>query len=159
MSESESIALELEHLGGYEFRLHFLKPPAGEMLSDEPSPLGRGAGPNPAQLLAGAVGNCLASSLLFALRKFKNEPGPLRVEVKAERERNSEGRWRIGRIQVQLKLRERGEAIAHRERILEQFERFCIVTESVRSGIPVEVEVRDAEGMLLHRSQAGGRHE
>jgi uncharacterized OsmC-like protein len=158
MSETEPIALELEQLQDFEFRLRFLHPPAGELLTDEPAPLGRGVGPNPALLLAGAVGNCLAASLLFALRKFRNEPGRLRAEVRAERARNAEGRWRIVRIAVRLFLAESGESIAHRERILEQFERFCIVTESVRSGIPVEVQVLDGEGALLHQSQAGGGH-
>ncbi len=159
MSDAEPIALELEQIGDYEFRLRFVHPKAGELISDEPAPLGRGRGPNPALLLAGAVGNCLSASLLFALRKFRNQPGPIRAEVAAERARNAEGRWRIARIAVRLKLSDPAAAIVQRERILEQFERFCIVTESVRSGIPVEVEVFDGEGERLHRSVAGGGHD
>ena len=37
------------------------------LLGDEGPPLGQGAGPTPVQLLAAAVGNCMADSLLFAL--------------------------------------------------------------------------------------------
>jgi len=32
---------------------------------------------------------------------------------------------------------------------LEQFEDFCVVTQSVRSGFPVNVTVRDGSGKLL----------
>lgn len=158
MSEEGLIRVEIEQLEDYRFRLHFLAPKAGELLSDEPAPLGGGAGPNPALLLAAAVGNCLAASLLFALRKFRNAPGPIRAEVTARRQRNAEGRWRIAEIAVRLKLAEAGEAIAHRARILEQFEQFCVVTESVRAGIPVTVVVEDHAGTVLHRSSAGGDH-
>ena len=36
------------------------------------------------------------------------------------------------------------------ERILAQFENFCVVTESVRHGIDVSVSVTDADGVQLH---------
>ena len=35
------------------------------------------------------------------------------------------------------------------ERCLGQFEDFCVVTQSVRQGIPVTVEVVDAAGKLV----------
>ena len=35
------------------------------------------------------------------------------------------------------------------DRVLEQFEEFCVVTQSVRSGFPVEVTVRDSAGTVL----------
>ena len=38
---------------------------------------------------------------------------------------------------------------AQLERVLAQFEDFCIVTQSVRGGIPVEVSVKDSEGKIL----------
>ncbi len=40
-------------------------------------------------------------------------------------------------------------AVQHLDRILEQFEDFCVVTESVRSGFPVAVTVRDGAGKQL----------
>jgi hypothetical protein len=37
----------------------------------------------------------------------------------------------------------------HLDRALSQFEAFCTVTQSVSAGIPVEVQVFDAEGTRL----------
>ncbi len=54
------------------------------LYGDETPPLGGGSGPNPAQLLAAAVGNCMADSLLFAIRKFKQNPEPIRAAAVTE---------------------------------------------------------------------------
>ena len=98
-------------------------------------------------MLAAAVGNCLCASLLFALRKFKDNPGGISAEVNGELERQ-EGRWRIGKIQVRLQV-ENASTLEHLPKALEQFEDFCIVTQSVRHGIPVEVEVVDQAGKAI----------
>jgi hypothetical protein len=37
----------------------------------------------------------------------------------------------------------------HLDRVLAQFEDFCVVTQSVRSGFPVSVTVRDGDGKVL----------
>lgn len=54
----------------------FDNPALPVLVTDEPPPLGGDAGPNPARLLGTAVANCLAASLLFSMRKFKNQPEP-----------------------------------------------------------------------------------
>ena len=41
--------------------------------------------------------------------------------------------------------------LQHLDRCMAQFEDFCVVTESIRHGIPVDVEVVDAAGRPLHR--------
>jgi hypothetical protein len=46
-------------------------------------------------------------------------------------------------------LAERFGAMPHQDRCLEQFEDFCVVTQSIRAGIPVSVSVVDAEGKVL----------
>lgn len=149
MSADKEIRLTLSQLDGYAFRIDF-GDALPELLTDEPSPLGNDRGPKPSQLLLASVANCLAASLVFALRKFKNEPGALTATVSAAMARNSEGRWRIPRAKVELQLGEGSEAHAQIERVLAQFEEFCVVTQSVRDGIDVEVEVRDAHGTLIH---------
>jgi organic hydroperoxide reductase OsmC/OhrA len=142
--------VELESREGYEFVARFDEPKGAELLLDEPPPLGAGRGPNAARLVAAAVANCLSASLLFCLRgKFKQHPGPLRATATGTLVRNEKGRYRIGGIDVVLSLGAPQGALAHLERCLEQFEDFCIVTESVRRGIPVSVKVLDEAGAEL----------
>jgi len=116
---------------------------------DEPPPLGKGTGPSPSQLLAAAVGNCLSDSLLFALRKFKQNPEPIQTTATATIDRNAENRLRAMNINVKLTLGVAGASLAHLDRALEQFEEFCTVSQSVRQGIPVSVEVYDSGGERL----------
>jgi uncharacterized OsmC-like protein len=117
--------------------------------ADEQPPLGKGAGPSPDQLLAAAVGNCMSASLLFALRKFKQAPEPMRAEVEAIQGRNADNRLRIQRIAVRITLGVPAASLQHLDRALSQFEQFCTVGESVRQGIPVDVEVYDSAGTRL----------
>jgi len=149
MSESLSFTLELEQLQDFEFRVRFDWPDVADLRLDEPEPLGRASGPNAARLIGAAVANCLSSSLLFCMRKFKQSPGPLRAEVKGELVRNDRGRMRIGRFDVTIRLSDSAAAIGHLDRCMAQFEDFCVVTESVRHGIPVDVRVLDGEGREL----------
>lgn len=116
---------------------------------DEAPPLGKGAGPTPDQLLAAAVGNCLSDSLLFALRKFKQKPEPIRTAVEATVGRNAENRLRVQRIAVSITLGVPGASLQHLDRALAQFESFCTVAESVRQAIPVDVQVHDSTGARL----------
>lgn len=120
------------------------------LIADEPAPLGKGEGPSPAQLLCAAVGNCLSDPLLFALRKFKQAPEPLRCEVQAEVGRNLEGRLRILGMHATIILGVAASALEHLDRSLAQFEEFCTVTQSVREAVRMRVTVVDSDGQTLH---------
>ncbi len=147
MSETR-IHVQLRQQQNYQFEIDF---GAGIalLMGDEPAPLGAGQGPSPVQLLAAAVGNCLSDSLLFALRKFKQAPEPIQCDVQAEVGRNAEGRLRVLQIKAVLTLGVPAAALAQLERVLQQFEAFCTVTQSVGQGIPVQIEVLDALGVRL----------
>ncbi|HLS54978.1 MAG TPA: OsmC family protein [Zeimonas sp.] len=145
---SESVTVRLAQQHDYQFEVQFgAAVPA--LRGDEPPPLGQGAGPSPIQLLASAVGNCLSSSLLFALRKFKQAPEPLSAEVTAEVGRNDANRLRVLAIRARLTLGVPAGKLEHLDRVLGQFEQFCTVTQSVAAGIPVTVQVFDSEGRQL----------
>jgi uncharacterized OsmC-like protein len=141
-----SVTLTQQH--DYRFDIRFDdKMPV--LTSDEPAPLGTGLGPSPVQLLCASVGNCLSDSLLFALRKFKQAPEPLRCEVQAEVGRNADGRMRVLNMVATLHLGVPTALLEQLERVLDQFESFCTVTQSVGQGIPIKVRVLDADGRVL----------
>ena len=108
---------------------------------DEPPPLGTSRGPNPVRLLGAAVGGCLGASLLFCLRKARVEVHDLRTIVEGTLSRNDTGRLRVASIRVKLVPTIGDSECAGLERCAELFEDYCIVTESVREGIEIAVEV------------------
>ena len=150
MSAEQSFEVSLEQVEDYEFRVRFDGTSIADLVTDEPAPLGHDAGPNPGRLLLVAVANCLAASLLFALRKFRNTPAPVKARARARMARNDDGRWRITAMEVDLQLADAAAALQHLDRALAQFEEFCIVTASVRAGVPVAVRVLDGAGAEVH---------
>lgn len=140
--------------GRYRYRVQ-TDHPEWSWVVDEPPPLGEGAGPNPARLLAAAVGHCLASSLRYCLERARVQ-AEVSAAVEVEVRRNERGRWRIARAEAQLDLA--GVPPAQRaavDRCLGLFEDFCIVTASVRQGVPVDVRVR-LDGEPVASGSAGG---
>jgi len=137
--EEGEFKLRIELLEEYQFKVQFCKTNLNDLLMDEPKPVGNGDYPNAGLILAAAVGNCLSASLLFCLRKSRAEVESLDAEVYTKLTRNEKGRLRIDSINVELhpivddpkKL----------NRCLDIFEDFCIVTQSVRQGVPIQVKV------------------
>lgn len=134
-----SVTLTLRH--GMQFAAQFDEPGLPLLVMDEPPPLGEGSGPNAARVLAAAVGNCLSASLLFCLKKQRLTLNGMRARVKGTLERNEHGRLRIAGLQAQLHPDLAPDDRARMARCLELFEDFCIVTQSVRRGITVDVSV------------------
>ena len=144
MEGSFSVILDQEE--DYRFRVDFGN---SDLLVDEPPPLGKGSGPNASKMLASAVANCLSASLVFCLKKFRQDVKGVKTTASGTLIRNEKGRLRVGEIEVVIRLESNYE---HLDRCLAQFEDFCVVTASVRAGIPVRVRVEDREGNLLHES-------
>jgi organic hydroperoxide reductase OsmC/OhrA len=143
MAEEVKVArVHLERVKDFTFTARFPDLPADPVVTlDEAPPLGQSNGPNPAALLAAAVGNCLAASLVFCLKKARIEPTHIAADATARIVRNERGRFRIGGVEVDLAIDVPADQAAAFERCQGLFEDFCIVTESVRHGIPVEVRV------------------
>jgi uncharacterized OsmC-like protein len=111
------------------------------ILLDEPKPLGLGRGPSAAAVLGSAIGNCLAASLAFCLRKSHADVAGLTARVATHITRTEKGRLRISSIDVTLMPELADVDRGRLARCRELFEDSCVVAESVRNGIPVNVAV------------------
>ncbi|MHA1314288.1 MAG: OsmC family protein [Candidatus Helarchaeota archaeon] len=103
-------------------------------------------GPDPTKLLASAVLGCLSASFIFCLQKKKLSIEDFKGEAIAVIARNEKDLLRIKEINVKLIPNSDDPAIKKRiEQCKKIFERYCTVTESVRNGIPVNVDVASPE--------------
>ena len=141
-SDESRFQVTVERMEDFKFSVDFGMEGVAGLEVDEPPPVGDGEGPNAARLLAASVGNCLAASLLYCLRKARAEPGSVSATVTGALERTHRGRLRIPELQVVLSVEGASGLEKQMGRCLDLFEDFCIVTQSVRSGIDVLVEVR-----------------
>lgn len=153
MSEEGRFTIRMEHLQDYEFKVKFDWEQAAEVLMDEPPPLGGKAGPNAARMLAAAAANCLSASLLYCVSKEEVPAGSVQTEATVRLVRNEQKRLRIGGMEVRLQVGGVLTESARMKRCLDLFEDFCVVSASLRAGIPIAVEVVDPAGMVLHRSE------
>jgi uncharacterized OsmC-like protein len=140
MSEEKILAVKLERIEGYSFKVDF-----GEnieaLMMDEIEPVGGKKGPNATMLLAAAMGNCLSTSLLFCLQKTRTPVKGMRTRVQAKTTRNEKGRLRIVGIQVEITPKVDHEYSNQFNRCLPLFEEYCTVSKSVEQGIPFELKV------------------
>jgi uncharacterized OsmC-like protein len=138
---ASEFTIEIEQRQDYEFVVKFDRP-AIALLTDEQPPLGKGEGPSPSRMLAAAVGNCLSASLLFCARKARVDVKKIRTMVKVQTVRNEKKRQRIGRIEVVLAPEFAEADLQNASRCIDIFQDYCTVTESVRQGIEVAVQVK-----------------
>jgi uncharacterized OsmC-like protein len=134
---AHSFTIEVEQVDGFEFRVRFDKPQYAEVQLDEPEPLGRDGAPNAVRLLAAAIGNCLAASLVFCAKRQGAQLTHVRAKVDLDLVRDEAKRLRVGRVAVTLEAPDAdARTIAA---CVPLFEEFCTVTQSVRQGIAVDV--------------------
>lgn len=145
---SRAAQVTIRRLSGYRFLVDF-GAHLPSILADEPEPLGTDTGPSPSQMLLSSVANCLSASLLFALQKFKQDPGELTATAEATMSRDDNNRLRVDGIRVQLTLGRPAAELEQLERVLSQFEAFCTVSMSVQRGIAIDVAVQDSTGAVL----------
>ena len=141
MSE-KAFRVELAQEKDFVFRVDFGLDGVDDLIMDEPEPVGGGIGPNASRVLAAAIGNCLSASLLFCLRKSRVEVSGLKAAAEGVIARNEEGRWRIREINVEITPEVDEGQRSQLERCINLFEKFCVVSQSIRQGIPINVKVR-----------------
>lgn len=141
-------SITITQVGDYVFTVDFGKAlPA--LRVDEAEPIGGGTGPHPEQMLIAGIANCLCASLVFALGKFRQDGKGVSADAICRIERNAAQRLRIVGVDVRIRLGAAAIDMPRIDRVLEQFQRFCTVSESVKLGIPVAVSVLDGTGTPL----------
>jgi uncharacterized OsmC-like protein len=146
VSDSPAFSLSLAQVEDFQFDVTFDNEAWPPLRLDEPAPMGGDTGPNAVRVLGAAVGNCLAASLLFCLQKSRVPVKGLRAKVAGELVRNDKGRMRIRTVKVTLHPTLDGVPPDRMARCIELFEDFCVVTQSVRDGIDVQVAVEATGG-------------
>jgi organic hydroperoxide reductase OsmC/OhrA len=102
-------------------------------------------GVTPGRLLASAVASCLSSSFLFCMSKRGVALDSFTAAARATTGRDPDGRLRVQEIAVDLVPRiSNSDALKRLVECKKVFEKFCTVTESVRKGIKVVVNVKDS---------------
>ena len=140
-TEEKVFITKLRRISNYQFKANFDTPKDFEVLIDEPEPIGESSAPSASRFLAASVGNCLSASLLFCFKKAKIDLGDFNTIVETIMRKNEKGRWRIALIKVKLKPLIKQNDVAKSNRCVDLFEDFCIVTQSVRKGINVKVDI------------------
>jgi len=152
---SPEFEVALERDENFVFTVDFHQDGVPSLRVDEPAPLGEGRGPNATRLLAAAVGNCLAASFLYCLGRRGFDPESVKATVRGRLIRNLQNRLRVEELRVRLDVDTEGADPNRVSRCLEVFEDYCVVTESVRRGIDVLVEVHPAGSVAEAEVGAG----
>lgn len=153
MSEEGRFTIHLEQGENYQINVRFDWKQAADLLMDEPPPLGEASSPNASRLLAAAAANCMSASLLYCLAKEEPPANSLRTEATCIMVRTEKNRLRIGGLEVKLIVNDELAGAKRFDRCKDLFEDFCIVSASIRQGIPIKVSVEDEKGQVLHSSE------
>jgi uncharacterized OsmC-like protein len=138
---TRNVVLTLRH--DLAFKVSFDDQRMGTINTDEPPESGgNGDGPDASRLLGAAIGNCLSASLAFCLKKSRIGLKDLKTTVEVKIARNEKGYLRVRQMKIKMHPEfELPDDAKRTERCKQIFQDYCIVTEAVRQGIPVEVEV------------------
>lgn len=99
-------------------------------------------GPNPSRLLALAITGCLSASFVFCLQKRNLKIEDLHAEAEVFIARNEKGFWRVKKIVVDIEpVLDSPELKKRAENCKKMFEDYCIVTQSVREGLDIDVNM------------------
>ncbi len=145
---TNSVSITLTRQANYKFVVDYGSGMPGAIM-DEPPPLGAGEGPSPVHALAAAIASCLSASFVFALGKFKEDPGPLTMTATCAIGRNERNRLRVTGIDLTMTLGTAPQSLAHLDRALAQFEDFCTVSQSVRAGVPYTLKIVRPDGQTI----------
>ena len=99
-------------------------------------------GPSPTKLLALSVLGCLAASFSFCLQKKSFSLSGLEGKAEVTIARNDKGFWRVKKIDVEMNPKiDTPEMRKRADQCRKFFEQYCIISESLRTGFEVNVNL------------------
>lgn len=99
-------------------------------------------GPNPSRMLGMAILGCLSASFIFCLKKRNFSVKDLNATAEVIIARNEKGLWRVKKINANITPKIETDEIRKRaDQCRKMFEQYCIVTQAVREGIEVNVDL------------------
>ncbi|MBS7246684.1 MAG: OsmC family protein [Candidatus Jordarchaeales archaeon] len=115
---------------------------------DELEPVGEDSAPNPADYLLVSVGGCVASSFIYSTLKHGIPLKKLQIKVRGKYTRKK-GMIRVGEVNVELQVDLADESTAKNlESCLNVFRKYCIISESLREGIPINIFLKIGKRVL-----------
>ncbi len=143
MTEETTTKVNMELIEDMIFKWDLGIPKVGESFIDEMHhEVDDMLGPNPARLLASAILGCLSASFVFCLQKRKLELDNLKAEAEIIIGRNDKKLLRVKEINVVLTPKTSDPTVLKRiEQCKKFFEQYCTITESVRAGIDVNLNI------------------
>ncbi|MDH4122967.1 MAG: OsmC family protein [Thermoplasmata archaeon] len=151
MSEDDlNVEVRLSQIDNYKFLVDFGLPNVDKLKVDEDPPLGKGEGADPSRLLGAAISQCMLSSLLFCIQKSRARVDKLESVATLHFGRDEDKRLRIIKVDLKITANVPESEKTKIERCLPIFDKFCTVSQSVRKGIPVDLEVK------LSKTEKGG---
>jgi uncharacterized OsmC-like protein len=99
-------------------------------------------GPNPSRMLGLALLGCLSASFIFCLGKKNLTLDDLQASAELTIARNDKGFWRVMNVDVDINMEINDPETRKRaDQCKKMFEQYCVVTQAVREGINVEVNL------------------
>lgn len=148
LTEEHSFTINMEKTGPMQFTTTFDKSQFPDISFDESEKSGgNNRYPDASRYLTAAIMNCLSASLTFCLNKSRIGIKSLTTTGICTSSRNEEGYWRIKKIKVELHpVFDTNIDDTNTEQRIKRcrdiFEKYCVVSASVRKGIPIDVDIK-----------------
>ncbi|UCC93688.1 MAG: OsmC family protein [Thermoplasmata archaeon] len=140
--------VELDHLDGCRFDVAF-RTREGELLMEEPTPMGPGHGPEAVSLFLASTTYCMASSLNYYLAKARVVPQELSAKGHVDMRLTEDMFRRIEKLDIDIHIVVADKEMKRLMRALERFTQLCIITESIKGSFPINVRVHHPWGLHL----------
>ena len=148
MSETTCVTVTREDR--FRFLIDF-GPGVPEIVGDEPPPLGSGADRSLSGGASGRGGRQLhvLEPRLRPRAQLRRRSRTAHCDGDLQTERNESNRLEGDPHQARIALGAPPDGLPHLDRALAQFEEFCTVSQSVRAGVPLTVNVLGPDGRTL----------